>query len=112
VTTFNHTLPEGWTISSRLMACLTLEDGSTVEVDQGSYVITNAAGEIIGQGDDFSPSPMSEGWGDVLETFISFLTYYAEGCDHGDECPWPDGFHEWCAAHRYELEDAAPEVTA
>lgn len=109
--TFDPTLPEGWAISSRLMAVLTLADGSTVEVDQSSYVITDAAGRTVAEGDDFSPSALAADWAAVLGDFVGFLTYYAEGCDHGDECPYPEGFHEWCAAHVDELQAEEAALT-
>ena len=99
-------LPAGWTISARLMACWTFDDGSTLEIGHGDYVLTDAAGAEILAGDDHR-TPSARSWADICESIVSFLSYYGEGCDHDDECDVP---HDWCAAHAHELESLACEL--
>jgi hypothetical protein len=100
------TLPHGWTISARLMACWTFDDGSTLEVGDGDYVLTDAAGAEIMAGNDHR-TPMARSWADICESLVFFLSAYSEGCDHGDGCEVP---HAWCAGHAYELEELALEL--
>lgn len=99
------TLPHGWTINSRLMACWTFEDGSTIEVAPPAYRLVNHDGVVIEESSDFQPGMGLRGWAAVLEEFVGFLLHYADGCDHGDECPFQPGWHEWCAAHEQELQN-------
>jgi hypothetical protein len=97
-------LPVGWTISPRLMACWTFEDGSTIEVAPPSYRLALPDGTTIEQSADFFPGVGLDGWTAVLEEFLGLLTSYS-WCDHGDSCPFAAGWHEWCEAHEQELEN-------
>lgn len=116
--TFDGTLPNGWDISSRLMARWTFEDGSTIEVDSsGEYYLSaaneyfpNRPGRILAHGTDFRPSPLSTGWADILGAMVSFLSADAESYRYtmGNEEP-DDGWlfgrdgAEWAYLHDAEL---------
>ncbi len=73
----NGTLPQGWDISSRLMARLVFTDGTSIETDGAGWAFDGPEGTIA-EGSGFRPSPLSEGWADVLEAFLSFATAEAE----------------------------------
>lgn len=96
-------LPPGWTISPRLMACWTFEDGSVLEVAPPRYRLTGPDGVEIEDSADYQPAGV-DGWRETLEDFVSFLRNYT-WCDHGQDCPFRPGWHEWCKAHEQELED-------
>lgn len=102
-------LPAGWEISSRLMACWTFSDGSLLEVAPPRYRLTGPDGVEIEDSSDYQPGMSLVHWREILEEFVDFLRSYVS-CDHGAECPFRPGWHEWCAAHEQEIENLHCEL--
>ena len=122
------TVPPPLYISARLMAALTLTDGSVIHVgsvasvgdDDGyryRYIVENPDGEIIDEGSDLR-CPMAEDYGEVMSALLSFLSHYAEHyayrhmsgdpCD--DDCPAPVALMEWAYGVSTDLDSAAADL--
>jgi hypothetical protein len=71
-------VPSPMEITPSLMAGVTLEDGSTIEVSTSSYRVTLPDGEVLVEGDDIRPSPLTRHYGEIAATVIAFLAHDAE----------------------------------
>lgn len=72
-------VPEPLFISSRLLAAYTFEDGSTLHVSpDGEYVLEDADGDVLAEGDDLRPSPMTRDALDLAAAMASFIRHDAE----------------------------------
>lgn len=108
---FDGRLPQGWDISSRLMARWTFSDGSTIEVSRTEIVLTDSTGKVLHESDDLRV-PMATGWPQVLVAAVSFLEHDGERYRHfmgpitesyEDPYLFGDEGAEWAYMHDDEL---------
>jgi hypothetical protein len=110
-----------------------LEDGSAVEIEwvgyrTARYKITDAGGEVLDEGDELHPSPLTREEQEVLNDLVAFLRHDAEIHEFSSAGAWgkryPDSAYDpddkeycfnqrtagWAEAHDDELLNLATDA--
>lgn len=120
-------VPEPMYISSRLLAAYDFEDGSTLEIGSGEYVLTDAQGTELINGLDFLPGALCRDYLDMVSDVAAFMRHDGELYEFSPDGSWgkryPDSATEvepeewvfgpelgkWAHEHDDELSDLAEE---